>query len=65
VNVGENVETPFGPARVVAFQAHETWVFGRCRRDVWVVVELDDGRRRVVRPAEVTAGEGRQEGDAP
>jgi hypothetical protein len=53
VNVGDQVQTPDGPGRIVARRDERTLIFGKPTTWVYFVVEFSSGQRRLYRPDEL------------
>jgi hypothetical protein len=44
VKTGDQVMTAYGVGRLVGWEKRERLLFGRPHRELWFVVEFDDGR---------------------
>jgi hypothetical protein len=53
MNAGSRVRTPAGNGHVVKLQQDENWTFGKPNRRQWILVQHDDGTRRMFSSSDV------------
>jgi hypothetical protein len=53
VNAGSRVRTPAGHGTVVRLDVDENWTFGKPNRRQWILVQHDDGTRRMFSSSDV------------